>query len=311
MNLYKVFTDEINAFFVRLKQQNVFYKRIISGRIEVDEFASFLRNVSFLTSYTPVHLTLAEKVATQKGHAQLAAYFKHKRGEEVDHHRWGDDDIAALKGELHGQHKLACLIEGKKNIGVSVPKKPNCDAREELYIAGMYGMLGIPFSAETELDPCAEAAILGEQATGCEKARTYARAMLEAGKPVAFTDEFLRFTGFEVPEDAMIFSPKGDIWNLVEIPQQELDGLRNRLLKPYGVQMRARARVGLSLFDDDMEVLQNFNDEAVTVALDLPGRNGKARKVVLTLSEGQSVALARQGRSYTLTIPPRTLVVLS
>ena len=223
----------------------------------------------------------------------------------------GMDDIAALKGELHGQHKLACLIEGKKNIGVSVPKKPNCDAREELYIAGMYGMLGIPFSAETELDPCAEAAILGEQATGCEKARTYAQAMLEAGKPVAFTDEFLRFTGFEVPEDAMIFSPKGDIWNLVEIPQQELDGLRNRLLKPYGVQMRARARVGLSLFDDDMEVLQNFNDEAVTVALDLPGRNGKARKVVLTLSEGQSVALARQGRSYTLTIPPRTLVVLS
>ena len=53
----------------------------------------------------------------------------------------GMDDIAALKGELHGQHKLACLIEGKKNIGVSVPKKPNCDAREELYIAGMYGML--------------------------------------------------------------------------------------------------------------------------------------------------------------------------
>jgi hypothetical protein len=97
MNLYKVFTDEIDAFYAELKKKNVFYRRIFSGDIQVNEFAAYLRNVSFLITYTPVHLTLAERVAKERGYSMLASYFKAKMGEEKEHDKWGDDDVAALK----------------------------------------------------------------------------------------------------------------------------------------------------------------------------------------------------------------------
>ena len=223
----------------------------------------------------------------------------------------GLPDAAAFVSEVKGLHKLAYLISGKKAVGVSVPKKPNCDATEELFIAGMYGMLGIPFVADTELDCCAKAAILGMQAIDYEDIRSYTQCMIAAGKPVAFTQRFLDHTGLQAPSGAVVFNPQEDIWNIVNKPtEEEIDALRNKLLEPYGVEMLAKSRVGLMLFDDDMEILQNFNDEAVEVSLKLCGRNGKARKIVHTLCEDKEAVLSREGRAYTLTIPPRTLVVL-
>jgi hypothetical protein len=139
--------------------------------------------------------------------------------------------------------------------------------------------------------------------------------MLEANKPVAFTEGFLKYTNFEIPDagNAIIFKPDGDIWNLTKIPQSELDSLRNRLLTPFGVKFYAEARVGLSLFDDDMEIIQNFNDKAVDVTLSLDKRNNKARKIVLTLSKEREkeAIISRKDKEYKLTIPPRTLVVLN
>jgi len=223
----------------------------------------------------------------------------------------GMDDIAALKGEIEGLHELAYLLTEKKAQGVSIPKRPNCDANSELYIAGTYGMLGIPFVADTELDCRAKATILGEQAIGYESVRLYVQEMICAGKPVAFTQRFLNYTGFTAPDDAVVFDPQDDIWNIVNNPsQREIDALRNQLLKPFGIEMLAKSRVGLMLFDDDMEILQNFNDEAVDVTLNLCGRNGKTRKIALVLSKGQDVGMDREGSNYRLSIPPRTLVVL-
>ena len=89
-----------------------------------------------------------------------------------------------------------------------------------------------------------------------------------------------------------------------------LDALRNKLLAPYGAEFFAPSRVALNLYDDDMEVIQNFNDDPVAVTLRLPGRNAKARKIALVLSEGRDVEMERSGMSYALTMPPRTLVVL-
>jgi len=123
MNLYKVFTDEIEAFYKQLKKDNPFYQRIMSGAVQVNEFAAFLRNVSFLITYTPVHLTLAERVAKQKGYPLLAQYFKDKRGEEEGHDRWGDADIVALKKHFNVPEdsigitqEMKDFIKGNENL---------------------------------------------------------------------------------------------------------------------------------------------------------------------------------------------------
>jgi len=54
----------------------------------------------------------------------------------------------------------------------------------------------------------------------------------------------------------------------MELPQDELDALRRPLLAPFGHTFEATNRVSLVLFADGSWVVENFNDEAVTVALD-------------------------------------------
>ena len=52
------------------------------------------------------------------------------------------------------------------------------------------------------------------------------------------------------------------------MPQQDLDALREPLLRPLGHSFRAPNRVALYLFGDGSWVIENFNDQPVTVKLD-------------------------------------------
>jgi len=223
----------------------------------------------------------------------------------------GIKNISALRPELEGLHKLAYLIGGKKQVGVSVPKQPNQDAESERYIAGMYPMLGIPVVADVELDKNAQAVILGTQASKYINVRAYAKDMLEAGKQVGFTEGFLAYTNYQAPAGAVIFKTDGDIWNLTKITQAELDTMRNKLLSPFGIEFYAPSRVALSLFDDDTEILQNFNDFAVDIILKISKRDKKARKIALVLSAGNEAKIVREGDNYNINVPPRSLIVLN
>jgi hypothetical protein len=227
----------------------------------------------------------------------------------------GIKNIASLRSELDNLHKLAYLIGDKPPVGVSVPKQPNADAETERYIAGMYPMIGIPVVADINLDSEAQSVILGTQAAKYKSVRLYAQQMINAGKPVGFTEGFLAYTNYKAPDDAIIFKPGGDIWNLTKIPQDELDFMRNRLLAPFGLELYAPSRVALNLFDDDMEIIQNFNDHAVDISMLITGRKRKTRKIALRLyadkSDKTEIKINRDGRKYSLTVPPRTLIVLN
>lgn len=223
----------------------------------------------------------------------------------------GMEDTEALRAERPGLLKLAYLTETKQIVGVSVPKKPDVDAEEERYLSSFYGMLGIPVCPEVDLDAGAPSAILGAQALGFAGIRDYALDMREKGVPLAFSEAFLRKTGLCAGPDDPVIAPGADNWSLMDMDAGALNALRDRLTAPLGLRFRAPTRVALNLYDQDMEVVQNFLDEPVQVELDLFGRDPKARKVALVLSEGREVGLVREGSRYVLTIPPRTLVVLN
>ena len=249
----------------------------------------------------------------------------------------GARDIAALRDELPGLHKLAYLLSGKRPQGVSVPKAPGYDVPKEKFLTSFYGMLGIPVIPDADLDPEAKAVILGSQATAFPNAFIYAKDALRAGKPICFSEGFLEYFALytlnnsvsdgntqrrAAPGSAaqcgaaqsgsapLVVRPGDDNWSLMDMPRGELDALRNALLEPYGVRFSAPSRVSLNLFDDDMEIIDNFNDAAVEVVIDLKGRNPKVRKIDLTLSEGNETSLSRNGSTYTIFIAPRTTVVL-
>jgi hypothetical protein len=226
----------------------------------------------------------------------------------------GVSDNKAFRAEREGLHRLAYLISGKKRVGIRAPKKMDADPPVEKFIYGYLGMLGLPVIADVKLDKEAPALILGPQAAAFSDVRRFARDFAGAGKPVVLTKGFSDLTGLTLPGFPALDSGAcgtrvyGDHWNLMDIPN--LDGLRRYLLRPFGVTFTAPSRVALNLYDDDMEVIQNFNNEAAGLTLDLAGRNPKARTIRLVLSEGKRVDMVRRGTSYELSIPPRTLALL-
>ena len=62
--------------------------------------------------------------------------------------------------------------------------------------------------------------------------------------------------------------------SLLDYPQEQLDQLRQPLLRPFKTSFQAPARVSLYLFKDKSWVIENFRDDPVEVQL-----NGKTRTV--------------------------------
>ena len=225
---------------------------------------------------------------------------------------YGVLNTEAWRKERKGLVELANLLTNKKIVGVSVPKQPHVDAQVEKYLSSCYGMLTLPIDPDIAPNPEAKAAILGEQIVHYPGIRDYVREMKEKGTALAYTDEFLSYLALEAEEGVPPLSMQGDKWNIIrKMSEEDRDALRDHLLKPLGLTVRGPASVALNLYDDDMEVLQNFNDFDVEVTLDLFGRNRKFRKLVLTLSEDKEVTVTREGTKYTVRLPARTLAVLN
>ena len=230
----------------------------------------------------------------------------------------GIEDTKALRKERPALERLASLVESKKTVGVSVPKQPQHDAELERCLSSFYGLIGIPVDPDTGLNREAPAVILGTQAAGFPEIREYVRSMKAEGRPVAVTEGFVRETGIE--GDCLIditrdfsgkpgFDPK-DNWNIIGFPNEELNRIRDALTEPLGIVFRAPSNVALNLYDDDMEVIQNFRDSDIEVTLDLSGRDREKRHVLMTLPEGKKAELSSRGKVYTVKIPARTYVVL-
>ena len=262
-----------------------------------------------------------QTILAQAKESMLFCYENLNRQVEISergygHYTPGIEDTEALRKERPLLDRLAYLVETKKLTGVSVPKKPDYDPPKEQYLSPFYGMLGIPVVPDCELDASAASVILGTQAVGFPGIRDYLLAQKEKGTPVICTKGFCEMTGYTPAEGEYIVDVEAggkeyDRWNLVDLPSDELQALRDTLTKPLGLTLTAPSRVGLNLYDDDMEVVQNFNDHDVEVKLDLSGRNPKARKAVLILPEETEIELTREAAVYTFTLPARAYVVLN
>lgn len=262
-----------------------------------------------------------QTILAQAKESMLFCYENLNRQVEIEergygHYTPGIEDTEALRNELPLLHQLAYLTETKTLTGVAVPKKPDYDPPKEQYLSPFYGMLGIPVNPEIELDDTAPSVILGTQAVGFPGIRDYLLAEKAKGTPVIVTKGFAEMVGYEPEEGEYIVDVEAggkeyDRWNLVDMPAEELQSFRDTLTKPLGLTLEAPSRVGLNLYDDDMEVLQNFNDFDVEVKLDLFGRNPKTRNVVLTLPEEAAVEMKKEGSCYTIKLPARAYAVLN
>ena len=221
----------------------------------------------------------------------------------------GPADVTSLRKEMPGLFELAKLVKGKPIRGVAAPKPAGSDSGKETYVFDFVGMMGIPLVPTATVDPSAQAAFYPVHVLKDAQFGDTLKAMLAADKPVLITDGLAEKIGaIESANKPAILKVKGQPKSLLELSREQLAAIRGPLLKPFGLSFDAPNKIALYLFGENLIVIENFNDEAVSTTLQFE----KAVKVStrLTIPAGGEGKLTEGDKKVQIEISPRTLVTI-
>jgi len=220
----------------------------------------------------------------------------------------GPANVKLLREQMPRLFQLARRVVGRPVRGVAAPKPPGSDADGESYIYDFVGMMGIPLVPTATVDPQAPAAFYPVHVVKGPDFVAKFRRMLAAEKPVLITDGLAG----RIPMDRRarpnlrILKVGGSPKRLLDLGREEVNAIRNPLLKPFGLQMDAPNKVALYLFGDDVLAVENFNDEPVMVTLTF--ERACAPVDPLVIPGPADVAVDVEGGAWTLSrLPGRTL----
>ena len=110
-------------------------------------------------------------------------------------------------------------------------------------------------------------------------------------------------------DNLQVLNVDEDPLNLLRLSREELYGIRNKMLKPFGVKFDAPGMVALYLMGDDLLVIENFRDEAVSVTLESDFSMDADLKLILPTTESVIKEFSENKLLFT-EIPARTLVAV-
>lgn len=224
----------------------------------------------------------------------------------------GPANVEALRAELPALFELARLVQGKSVKGIAAPKPANSDPHDESYVYDFIGMAGLPLVPTAQIDTEAKAAFLPVHALKDPLLYGKLTALLDAGAPVLITDGLARqlttFTSDD--ENLIVLKVEGRPKNLLTLSREELKPIRDKLLAPFGIRFDAPNKVALYLLGDNLAVIENFNDEAITASLEF-ARPVAAQKAMVLPSNAKVRFGTSGGKIELTTIGPRTLVALT
>ncbi len=179
----------------------------------------------------------------------------------------------ALERELPGLRRLAGLVEDMEPYGVKTLKRPDADSVADAGLHPWFNMGGIPLTAETRTGIPAST-LFTSHAAAFPEIREYIENLRAGNLPFFLTRKAAEALNFsDAPHLLPPFESGSDFLKL-----PDLDSIRNRLLRPSGMEFHAPPNVSLLLFRDKkrhLEVIQNFNDTETVVELKTPGPRRK------------------------------------
>lgn len=223
----------------------------------------------------------------------------------------GPANVEKLRTEIPGLFKLAKLVRNKPVKGVHAPKPPNSDAYDEQYVFDFVGMLGLPLVPAAEINSDVKAAFFSVHALSDINFPNKLEKMLKLKKPVLISDglaEQLNHVNLD-DENLTILEVNGNPHGLLNLTREELKSVRDKLLAPFGIRFDAPNKVALYLIGKNRLIVENFNDETISVTLELPELT-EARKALVLPVDGNTGLYCSSGRLEFTKITPRTLVAI-
>ena len=183
----------------------------------------------------------------------------------------GPANVAALREALPELLETAAQVRPRKPVGVAAYRPVNSRPGRERGVFDFVGMMGMPLVPCHEFPADAPALFLSVHALKDPDLATKLAAYVATGRPVLLTDGLARRLEENVAAGASnvhVLPVKGDPKGLLGLPQATLDALRAPLLEPLSRHFEAPNRVALYLFHGGSWVVENFNDDPVTIKLD-------------------------------------------
>ncbi len=183
----------------------------------------------------------------------------------------GPANVQALRACIPELLEVAEEVGRRQIVGVAAYKPPNSHPEKESRVFDFLGMMGVPLVPCHEFPTDAKAAFFSVHALKDPNLPEKLSKLIARGVPVLVTDGLAQRLEGRVQLDApnvRVLPVNGSPKSLLELPQDELDAIRQPLLKPLGRTFEAPNRVALYLFADGTWVVENFGDEPATVRLD-------------------------------------------
>jgi hypothetical protein len=183
----------------------------------------------------------------------------------------GPANVQALRSNIPELVQVAEEVSQRQVIGVAAYKPPNSHAEKESRVFDFAGMMGLPLAPCHEFPEDARAAFFSVHALKDPNLSDKLSMLIARGVPILVTDGLAERLGGHVqldPPNVQVLPVGGDPKSLLELPQANLDAIRQPLLKPLGHRFKAPNRVALYLFADGSWVVENFSDRRATVQLD-------------------------------------------
>lgn len=189
----------------------------------------------------------------------------------------GPANVAALREQVPELLAVAQQVQPRTPIGVAAYKPIGSHAEDERRIFDFVGMLGLPLVPCHTFPHDAAAGFFPVHALKDPDLVAHLSAFIAAGKPTLVTDGLARRLASAIDlsgPNVQILQVHGDPQSLLDLPADALTDLRRPLLQPFASRFEAPNRVGLYLFADGSWVIENFQDQEVSVTL-----NGQAIRV--------------------------------
>ncbi|HYV29090.1 MAG TPA: hypothetical protein VFA77_16270, partial [Candidatus Eisenbacteria bacterium] len=189
----------------------------------------------------------------------------------------GPKNIEGLRVHLPELLAVAQKISRRQVVGIAAYKPPNSHPQKEARVFDFVGMLGLPLAPCHEFPSSAPAGFFSIHALKDPDLVPRLSAFIKAGKPTLITDGIAEALSNRVDLAAAnvhILPVHGEPKSLLELSPEQIEPIRQALLRPFKVSFQAPSRVALYLFNDKSWVAENFRDEAEEVQL-----NGKTQTI--------------------------------
>jgi hypothetical protein len=192
----------------------------------------------------------------------------------------GQGDIAALRANMPELLATAREVQQRRPLGIAAYKPINSGAGTESRIFDFLGMIGLPLVPCHQFPTNAPAAFFSVHAFDDPHAVTEINDYIKTGRPVLLTEILAKILSprlnLPAPNVRVLAVPGLPDYLMVQ-PQAQLDELRAPLLNALHVSFRAPAQVALYLFSPNGWVIENFNNDPVTVVFNGQSLNIPAR----------------------------------